>query len=356
MAQVRVAILGQGRSGRDIHGNSLLKMTEKYKIAAAVDENGDRRRRAEREYGCASYRSHEDVFERDDIDLVINALPSHQHVPVSLAFLRRGFHVLCEKPLARRASDVDELMEAAEQSGRILAVYQQSRFSPAFMQLRRVVEAGILGRLVQAGIAYNGFSRRWDWQTLKAMNGGNLLNTGPHPVDQALQLFGTDGMPGVLCRMDSANSYGDAEDYVKIILYGEGRPTIDVEISSCSAYPLFTYHIQGTRGGLMGNASHLDWRYYLPEESEPHRVTPSPLQQADGTPAYCREQLAWREESWDIDAEQDRDLFHAMAVSYYGMLYETLTAGAPLRVTLPEVRQQVAVMEECFRQNERFAL
>lgn len=77
--------------------------------------------------------------------------------------------------------------------------------------------------MVQASIAYNNFARRWDWQTLKRNNGGNLLNTGPHPVDQALQLFGKDKMPAITCSMDRANTAGDAEDYVKLVIHGAGR-------------------------------------------------------------------------------------------------------------------------------------
>jgi predicted dehydrogenase len=66
----------------------------------------------------------------------------------------------------------------------------------------------VLGRIVQISIAFNGFSRRWDWQTTRRYMGGNLLNTGPHPVDQALVLFGK-GMPDVWCRMDRTRSRPD---------------------------------------------------------------------------------------------------------------------------------------------------
>ena len=355
MGTVKVAILGQGRSGRDIHASSLAQMPGKYEIVALVDEDPQRRDRAAREYGCDTYSSYQALLPRRDIDLVVNALPSALHVPVSMEFLRAGFNVLSEKPVARYTSQVDALIDAAKTAGKTLAVFQQSRFSPAFVKLREVIQSGVLGRIVQASIAYNGFARRWDWQTLRSMNGGNLLNTGPHPVDQALQLFGTDVMPNVFCRMDSANSYGDAEDYVKLVLYGEGKPNVDVEISSCSTYPLFTYHIQGAKGGLMGNTSHLSWRFFKPEESASHELITAPLANADGTPAYCQEQLRWYEESWDIPEDMGRNLFLTMTLSYYDMLYETLTNGTPLVVTLPEVRQQIAVMEACFRQNERFS-
>ncbi|GMA62054.1 Gfo/Idh/MocA family oxidoreductase [Alicyclobacillus fastidiosus] len=354
MKQVRVAILGQGRSGRDIHGFSLTKMPDRYKVIAVVDEVPERRARAEHEYGCSSYGDYHDFIQRDDIDLVINALPSSFHVPVSLELVRAGFNVLCEKPLARRVGDVDKLIETAQQSNRVLAVYQQSRFSPAFMQMRKVIASGVLGRIVHVNISFNGFARRWDWQTLKNKNGGSLLNTGPHPLDQALQLFGMDVMPQLACYMDSANSYGDAEDYVKLVLYGRDRPIIDVEISSCDAYPAFVYRVQGTRGGMTGNTTHLEWKYFDSEEASKQALIKTPLQKSDGTPAYCQETLPWKQDSWDISEDQGKNLFLTMAMSYYSMLYDVLVHGERLKVTLNEVRRQVEVIEEAFRQNPKF--
>lgn len=356
MQQVRVAILGQGRSGHDIHGYTLSHLSEQYRIVAVVDTLEKRRVRAEREYGCVAYADYRELFNRNDIDLVVNALPSADHVPVSLEFLNRGFHVLCEKPLARRVSEVDSLIAAARAHQRTLTVFQQSRFSPAFQKVKEIVESGVLGRIVQVNIAYNGFARRWDWQTLKAMNGGNLLNTGPHPLDQALQLFGTDVVPSVFCQMDQANSFGDAEDYVRLVLYGDNRPTINIEISSCCAYTPYVYHVQGTRGGLMGNFTHLDWKYFDADKAEQHTVSSDPLEGPDGSPAYCSETLSWKEESWDISADEGKDLFLTMGTRFYAMLHRTLTEGAELVVTPEQVRQQVIVIEECFRQNPRFAV
>ncbi len=262
MKTLNVGIIGQGRSGRDIHAYSLSKMPEYYNIAAVVDPLKERRNRAKEELGCDTYADYRELLDRTDLDLIVNASPSHLHVPISMDILQSGFNVLCEKPLARRTEEVDALIKAAESSGKLLAVFQQSRFAPAFEKMGKVIESGILGRIVQISIAYNGFfSRRWDWQTLQENNGGNLLNTGPHPLDQALQLFGPDAQPQVTCSMDSANTFGDAEDYVKLLLQGEGRPTIDVEISSCCAYPGYTYNVQGTQGGLRGSTSHLEWKY-----------------------------------------------------------------------------------------------
>lgn len=349
MKKIRVGIIGQGRSGRDIHGAHLVQDKERYEIVAVMDPMPDRRARAEQEYGCQSHADHRELIARKDLDIVVNASPSHLHVPYTLDILAAGHHCLCEKPLAKRAADVDRLIEASQKAGRMLAIFQQSRFAPYFQQVLSVIDSGVLGRIIQISVAFNGFARRWDWQTLQECDGGNLLNTGPHPLDQALQLFG-DGMPNVVCHMDRVNTWGDAEDYVKLILSGAGHPVVDVEISSCCAYPSFTYNVQGSCGGLKGNTIDIEWKYFPPSEAPPQKLLREPLQQADGTPNYCAETLPWRTEKWSATDAQ-KNLFGTISSAFYDMLYQSLVHGKPLTITPQQVRRQIAVIEECHRQN-----
>ncbi|MCC6444064.1 MAG: Gfo/Idh/MocA family oxidoreductase [Armatimonadetes bacterium] len=346
---IRVAIIGQGRSGRDIHGAYLSKDTERFKIMAVVDPIADRRERAKAEYGCDAYEGYQPLLERKDLDLVVNAAPSRYHVPYTLEFLKAGFNVLCEKPLAFRAAEVDQLIDAAEASGKTFAIFQQSRFAPYFRKVKEVIDSGVLGEVVQISISFNGFSRRYDWQTLTDEMGGNLLNTGPHPLDQALQLFGTDTMPKVTCLMRNTVSYGDADDHVMLILSGEGRPIIDLEISSCDRFPGNTYKVYGTCGGLKGSTSHIEWEYYDPAAAPKLVLIRTPLNQPDGTPAYCSDSLKWIKEEWN---ESDGGgLFNIMSHAFYSMLHRSLHKVAPLEITPQQVRQQIAVIEECHRQN-----
>lgn len=348
---VRVAILGQGRSGRDIHGRYLFSAKDKYMIVAACDVLPDRRKRAAQEYGCDVYSDYREILKRKDIDLFINALPSHLHACVTEEILNAGFNVLCDKPLAKKVKEVDRLIKTAKKKKKLLAIFQQSRYSPAFQQIKKIIKSGVLGRIVQISIAYNGFSRRWDWQTLQRFYGGSLLNTGPHPLDQALNLLNTDKMPEVTCTMDRVNTYGDAEDYVKILLRTPGKPLIDLEISSCCAYPCFNYNIQASRGGLKGTLTHLEWKYYKPQEAPERKLQTSPLAQPDGTPAYCSETLKFYEEKWDLP-EQQKDLFMTMTDAFYNMLYDAIVRGKKLEITPQQVRQQIAVIEECHKQNK----
>ena len=351
MAPIRVGIIGQGRSGRDIHASYLATVPDKYAIVAVADEIPERAARGGQEFHCDSTTNYRDLLKRDDLDLIINASFSFQHVPITKEILKSGHNALCEKPLARKAKDADDLIVLAKKSKKLLAIYQQSRFSPVYQKVRQVIESGVLGRIVEIKCAYNGFGRRWDWQTLQAMHGGNLLNTGPHPLDQMLMLFDAKAMPEVWCKMDRANTFGDAEDHVKLILSGKGKPTIDLEISSCCAYPLYTYQVFGTHGSLTGLGTQLKWKYFDPAKAPARKLIRQPLAGDKGQPIYCGEQLPWVEEAWDLPKEVADTMFPYMAGQLYDNLHAALTQGAPLTVTPQQVRRQIAVIEEAHRQN-----
>ena len=359
MEAIKVGIIGQGRSGRDIHG-VYLATDARYKIVAVADTIADRRTRAVSEYGCEAHADYRELLARKDIDLVVNASFSHQHVPITREALLAGHHVLCEKPFARRVADVDDLITTAEKAGKTLAIFQQARFAPYFKTVQQVIASGVLGRIMQISVSFNNHSRRWDWQTLTEFDGGNLLNTGPHPMDQALTLFG-DGDPEVWCRMDNSEGFsGDAENYVKLILTGKGKPLIDIEISSCCAYPEGLYQVYGSRGGLRASASEAAWRYIDPAAPATPALQRAPLAREDGTPAYCGEKINWITQSWpeakEGDAAASADYAPAkpdtnMTGEFYGMLHGVLTKGAPLEITPQQIRRQMAVVEACRRQN-----
>jgi scyllo-inositol 2-dehydrogenase (NADP+) len=349
MKKLRVAIIGQGRSGRDIHGKHFLVDTGRFQVVAVVDALEERRARAKQEYGCDVYADYTGLFDRRDIDFVVNSSFSHQHAPIALDLLEHDFNVLVEKPAAGSPEELQTMIDAAKERHRMLAIFQQSRFAPYFEKVQQVVASGVLGRLVQINIAFNGFNRRWDWQCCQEYNGGNLFNTGPHPLDQALQLLDyTDGLPNVFCRMDRANTFGDAEDYVKLILTAPDRPLIDLEISSCDAYPSYTYKIQGTRGGLNGSMTRIDWRYYNKTDAPARQLIRQPLATAEGLPMYCEEKLSWTEDSWEI---QVPSTFTYAARRLYDTVYDHLTSGTPLVITPEQVQQQLAVIVECHSQN-----
>lgn len=353
MKKLNVAIIGQGRSGRDIHGLFLHtdEAKERFNVVAVVDELENRKERAAKEWGVPVFSNYTELFTSGiDIDLVVNSTYSYQHAPIAIDLLNHGYNVLTEKPACHNLAEFDAMCEAAEKNGKFLGIFQQSRFAPYYVQIKKIIDSGVLGRLVEVDLQWHGYARRWDWQTLLSYNGGGLRNTGPHPLDQALNILDDyDNMPSVFCKMDNANSFGDAEDYCKLILTAPGKPVIDVSVSQSDAYPCFNYKIQGTRGGLKGNMKHIDWKYF-DYENAPKQVLvgDGPISEPDGTPAYCHEKLSWTEESWEGDPN---GAFDSAVAAYYKNMYEHIVDGAPLVVTLKQVRQQVAVFVEAHRQN-----
>lgn len=349
MKKLRVAIIGQGRSGRDIHGAFFRsEENEKYDVVAVVDALADRRERAKAEYGCDVYDDYRKLYDRKDIDLVINSTFSHMHYHVSMDLLTHGFNVVVEKPFSAHKEECAAMIRAAKEHNVMLCVFQQSHFAPYYRRIREILDSGVLGRPVQISISFNGFARRWDWQCSQRFYGGSLRNTGPHPMEQALDLLDMDELPQVISRLDSVNSFGDAEDYVKILLLAPNKPVIDVEISSCDAYNEgYLYKIQCSRGTLRAKMNEITYQYFVPEEAPEQHLILEPLCKPDGTPAYCGEKLEWHKEVEEVVGTS----FNAAVKAYYDNIYEHLTEGKELIIKPEKIMQQIELMEEVHRQN-----
>lgn len=348
MKKITVGIIGQGRSGRGIHAVALnnQKLKDKFDLVAVADLQAERcTETCEEHPGCKAYTDFREMLKDPAIDLIVNASQSPDHVPFSIEAMEAGRHVLCEKPLARAVSEVDRAVATAKKTGKLFAVFQQSRFAPTFLKLKEIMESGALGRVVMVKLAWNGFGRRWDWQTLQDMNGGSLLNTGPHPLDQALQLFGNVDPERVFCVMDRANTFGDAEDHVKVILQAKGHPVIDLEISSCAPEGQHVYEVYGANGALWGSHNELEWKYFSPADAPEQHLIRTPLEGRQ----YCSEKLSFYHGKW-TSSELGME-FDYRTVKYYEDLYEALVNGKTMAVTLEHVRRQIAVIEECHRQN-----
>lgn len=347
MKQLRVAILGQGRSGYGIHTTWLRNDQERFKIVAVADQMPERVKECVEEFGATAYADYKTLLADKSLklDLVVNALPSMLHTEGTIAAFQAGCHVICEKPSATNVADFDLMVKTSEECGKKLLPFQNSRFQPAFQRILQVVNSGCLGRIINARINFSNFARRWDWQTKRNMSGGNLLNTGPHPMDQAIVLFGED-TPKIFARLVSDNPFGDAENFASVTLWDEDKPTIEVMVSSFTAYPQGPmYSINGTYGGLSGDFYKLNWKYFDPATA--------PMHNDEGmwsdNRKYCAESLQWNEESWELNTEIDN--FTLISKPFYTNAYAVLLEDAPRIITLDQVRRQVGAMEEAHRQN-----
>ncbi|WP_236254577.1 Gfo/Idh/MocA family protein [Mucisphaera calidilacus] len=337
---MRIGVIGLGRSGYNIHCQNLATISDHFTIAAVSDPNAERCAEAREAYGCAVYAGVDELIADPSLEVVAVASPNLLHEEQACAAMEAGKHAVVEKPLSLSTEGADRMIACAGSAGRVLAPFQNRRFEAHLRKVREVIDSGVLGRIIQIRIDWSGFTRRWDWQTLRSRGGGNLHNHGVHLLDHALELFG-EGTPEVFIDTQRALTLGDAEDHVKLILRGEGRPTIDIESSSCCAYPMKRWHVWGTAGGLVGTDRELEWRYVDWSTMPERAVDDGP---AEGR-VYQNEVYDWQTGRWE-DPKTDPDV----AVLFYLNLYEVLRNGAELVVTPESVRRQMHVLDQCHEQ------
>lgn len=350
MKRLQVAIIGQGRSGRDIHGAFLKSEANLYfQVAAVVETDEARRRRAAAEYpGARCYGDYRELFGQTDIDLVVNASYSEMHYAITKDLLEHHFHVLVEKPFARNYYECCDLINTASRNGVRLAVFQQTFFAPYYLAAKELCESGKLGEIRQVSIRFNNFARRWDWQTLQKKLGGSVYNTGPHPLGIALGLLGfDDNVQVVFSKLDRVLTSGDAEDYAKILLTAPGKPVVDVEINSTDAFHEYAIKLQGSLGTYRSTYQKYQMKYILAGENPEQPVIEESLEDENGLPAYCSEKLNLHEE----EGTYDGTAFDAGTRGLYEDLYLALTEGKPLTVTCEDVAKIVRVIEYVHAQN-----
>ena len=350
MKKLNLAIIGQGRSGKDIHGIYYRSDANQYfNVKYVVDADEFRRKRAEELYpGCTVFADYTELFERDDIDLVVNSTFSQMHYPITRDLLLHGKNVLVEKPFARSRYECDELIKIAEEKGLTLAVFQQTFFAPFYQFAYDLAKSGKLGDIKQISIRYNGFSRRWDWQTLQKKCAGSTYNTGPHPIGMALGFLDFDKDAKVVySKLDTALTSGDADDYAKILIAAPGKPLVDVEISSTDAYSDYNVKIQGSKGTFKATTSKYDMTYICDGENPERPVIEGFLKSDSGDPIYCSENLIKHTESENFSGSA----FDVGTATLYEQLYYKISENRPMTVTAEMAAAIISVIETVHAMN-----
>lgn len=348
MKKLNLAIIGQGRSGKDIHGKYYISSDNIYfNVKYVVEKDARRREISKKRYaGCEVLSDYKELFSKKDIDIVVNASFSDQHFSITKDLLEHGYNVLCEKPFVRNYYEFDLLNNLAKEKGVVLAAFQQTFYAPFYQDVLRVMREKIIGDAVQVSIRYNSFSRRWDWQTLQKKMAGNTYNTGPHPLGIALGVLGFDKTWKVefSCLKHTPMSSGDSDDYCKLILTAHNKPVVDVEINNIDAYCGYNVKIQGTRGTFKCSTTEYECKYIVDGENIERPVIESFLQDENGNPKYCSEKLIIHEEQGTYDGTA----FDVGTAKLYEDLYYKITTGREMDITLDAARDIVVLIGQMY--------
>ena len=317
---IGTGLLGYGAIASE-HADAI-RRTAGLELKAVCDRSADRRRAAELEFGVQTHAGFEGLLDDPEIELVVIGTPPNLHASGVVQALEAGRHVVCEKPFALRAADVDRMVAAAADAGRVLTVYQSRRWDSDFRALRAAVDAGHIGDLFYMESFIGGFSHPCSyWHSHEPISGGTIFDWGSHYFDWIVQLFGPRRVMNVRATAhkrvwhDVTNA-----DQVRVELLFEDGAEASFLQSDIAAALKPKWYLLGTNGALVG-----EWAI-----NESHAPADSPA----NLTLYSQDGSATRLAQPPADPD-----------GFYRNLADHLLQGEPLAVLPAQARRNVAVME-----------
>jgi 1,5-anhydro-D-fructose reductase (1,5-anhydro-D-mannitol-forming) len=193
-------------------------------------------------YVVKAWKNLDEALEDPTIDAVYVATPVFLHGPQTMAALKAGKHVMCEKPMAMNEAEAQCMLQAAEEAGRKFGVAYYRRAYPKVQRAKQLLESGAIGKPVLAeltchgwfdGKAYDGadYGRHWLVDPAKA-GGGPLYDIASHRIDVLNFLFGQPLR--VSAQLSNAVHHYAVEDNATVMIeYAAGvRGIVDVRWNS----------------------------------------------------------------------------------------------------------------------------
>jgi len=254
-----VACLGMGWWS-DVLADAMQR-SDKFVIRSCYTRSADKRAAFAAKYGCAEAKSYEEILADDSIDAIINTTPNNVHLETTKQAAEAGKHVFLDKPIANTLAEGRAITEACQKAGVVLALGYQRRRESQFRWIKKQIDAGIFGKLVnaEANISRDRLGKidlsSWRYQA-EGMPGGVMLQIGVHYVDVLEYLMGP--ITAVSGQAAQLVLPGDNPDVASLLLQHENGALSTVNASYASATENYVMNIYGKeasayfdlRGGL----------------------------------------------------------------------------------------------------------
>lgn len=244
---IGVGLVGFGLAGRVFHA-PFVSANPRLRLHSVVQRSSSS---ARAHYPGVTVASSLDALLEDDrVELVIITTPNPLHATMARQALEAGRHVLLEKPFTVTSCEADELIELARGTGRVLSVFQNRRFDGDFLTLRRLIDEGALGEVIDYEAHFDRYSpvQPERWRERSEPGSGILYDLGSHLIDQALVLFGTPHRVRADIRRQRPGSRVD--DHFTVDLdYGRLRARLQAGMLVRRPGPHFAVH--GTSGSFV---------------------------------------------------------------------------------------------------------
>jgi scyllo-inositol 2-dehydrogenase (NADP+) len=248
MTPIKTALCSFGMSGWVFHA-PFIQVHPGFELYAVWERS---KNLAEQKYpGIVTYRSLEELLADPGVELVVVNTPNYTHCEYAKMALLAGKHVIVEKPFTVSVAEGEELIALAEAQRRMLSVYHNRRYDSDYRTIKKIVDEGWLGNIVEAEFHYDRFKEELSPKLHKEVPGpgtGALYDLGSHLIDQALQLFGAP--QALFADITIMRPVSKVDDYFELLLY---YPSFRVRLKSSyqvrEALPGYVLH--GSKGSFI---------------------------------------------------------------------------------------------------------
>ncbi|MCG2461441.1 Gfo/Idh/MocA family oxidoreductase [Flavobacteriaceae bacterium F89] len=332
---IKTGILSYGMSGQLFH-SPFVDAHEGYELTAVVERS---QKRAHLKYpDIKSYDSVDLLMADDQIELVIVNTPNTTHFEFALKALQMGKHVLVEKPFTVTPAEAEKLFVVARENDRRVLPYQNRRFDSDFLSVKKVLDSGKLGRLVEVHFRFDRYKYEIGKKAAKetAVAGSGLLfDLGPHLLDQAISLF---GMPLRWTKTLGHFRPGtQVDDYAHLHLSypGELQVFITVSLLVADAQPAFVLH--GTKGSFIKNRTDVQEDQLLENRSPKDPLYGLEKENQQGILTTMAEDGTKRVERIAASKSTYLNMFDAV--------YRTIRESEPYPIAEEEVLKQLEILK-----------
>lgn len=227
---MKVAIIGCGTIANSAHIPSYMNNPE-AEIKYFCDIKPEKAQAAVEKYGCGqAVTDYHEVLADPEIEAVSVCTPNNVHAEISIAAMRAGKDVLCEKPAARTYAEALEMLKVQRETGRILNIGVVNRFNDSVNRIKRYIDSGKLGDVFHVYVSFRacrsipGLGGAF---TTKAIAGGGvLIDWGVHYLDIVMYCCG-DPKPRSVTGEAFCKLGKDMKDYVYASMWAEDTKNLE---------------------------------------------------------------------------------------------------------------------------------
>ena len=269
---LRVGGIGVGGIFHNQHMPGWKLMADQAQVVAVCDVRREQAELVAREHGIERvFTDYQEMLDKVELDVVDICTPNVFHAPATLAALRKGLHVLCEKPLAVKPAEIRTMIRARDRAGKLLMTAQHMRYLSESQAIKQFIDSGEMGEIY--------YGRSWSIRrrllppaptfTSRALSGGGpCLDVGVHCLDLAMWLMGNPepvSVTGVALtkmakRKDVRSLWGewnrerfDVEDFAAGFIRFRNGATLSLESSwllNMKEMEIFGVNLFGTKAGV----------------------------------------------------------------------------------------------------------